>query len=104
MAAKAPGPLVRSLRVIARPVTRPLDKLVWRRVRRNPRFAAMYLGLQVDLCTRELGLYHRSTLRNLGKHAIALSKLGELQQAEAELTEVLTRLNTLGDSAAGLLT
>ena len=95
---------LRALRVIVRPVAWPVNKLVvQRRVRRNPQFAAGYLDMQVDLCTRELGPYHRHTLRNLTHHAIALSKLGELQEAEAELTEVITRLNTLGDGDAGLL-
>ena len=95
---------LRALRVIVRPVAWPVNKLVvQRRVRRNPQFAAGYLDMQVDLCTRELGPYHRHTLRNLTHHAIALSKLGELQEAEAELTEAITRLNTLGDGDAGLL-
>jgi hypothetical protein len=63
----------------------------------------MYLGMQVDLCTRELGPDHKTTLRNLNDHAIALSELGELQQAEAELTQVITRLNALEDADARLV-
>jgi hypothetical protein len=103
MAAKAPGPLLRWQRVIARPVMWPLKKLIRRRVRRDPRFAAMWLGMQVDLCSRELGPNHMTTLRNRHDHAVEMLKLGELQEAEAELADVITRLGTLDDSDAGLL-
>ena len=44
-----------------------------------------------------------ATLRAQADHAVALSKLGELQQAEAELTEVIIRLNPLADGDGPLL-
>jgi hypothetical protein len=95
--------MMRSIRVILWPVTRPVNRLIWRRTRRSPAFAAMYFGMQVDVSLRELGWSHRTTLSNLTHHAIALAKLGQLQEAEAELTEVIIRLTPLGDREGRLL-
>jgi hypothetical protein len=91
--------LLRSLRVIAWPVTWPLWKLVLAWTRRAPRIATVFHDLEAARNSRELGPDHRATLRAQADHAVALSKLGELQQAEAELTEVITRLNSLPDDA-----
>lgn len=95
--------LVRSLRVITWPVTWPLWKLgqVW--MRRDPQIAAGFHDLEAAGNSREFGPYHRATLRAQADHAVALSKLGEFQQAEAELTEVIIRLNPLVDGDARLL-
>ena len=95
--------LLRSLRVIAWPVTWPLWKLVLAWTRRDPRIAAVFHDLEAARNSRELGADHRATLRAQADHAVALSKLGELQQAEAGLTEVITRLNSLPDDDARLL-
>jgi eukaryotic-like serine/threonine-protein kinase len=58
---------------------------------------------EVAWYSRRLGAYHRTTLHAQVNHAVALSKLGELQQAEAELTDVIIRLNPLDDDDARLL-
>jgi hypothetical protein len=73
-------------------------------MRRNPQVAAGFHDLEAARNSRELGPYHRATLRAQANHALALAKLGELQQAEAELTEVIIRLNPLDDGDARLLT
>jgi hypothetical protein len=84
-------------------VTWPLWRFfqVW--VRRDPEIAAGFHDREVARNSRKLGPYHRSTLRAQVDHAATLSKLGELQQAEAELTEVIIRLNPLNEGDAQLL-
>ena len=95
--------LLRSLRVITWPVTWPLWKLGLAWMRRDRQFAAGFHDLETARNLRELGPYHGATLRAQADHAVALSELGELQQAEGELTEVIIRLNPLVDGDARLL-
>jgi tetratricopeptide (TPR) repeat protein len=95
--------LLRSLVFVTLPVTWPLWKLARAWIRRDPQVAAGFHDLEAAKNSRELGPYHRATLRAQAGHAVALSKLGELQQAEAELTEVIIRLNPLDDGDARLL-
>ena len=95
--------LLRSLRIVIWPITWPLWKVSRAWVRRDPKIAAAFHDLEAARNSRTLGPYHRATLRAQADHAIALSKLGELQQAEAELTEVIIRLNPLDDGDAQLL-
>jgi hypothetical protein len=95
--------LLRSVGVITRPVIWPLWKLGWAWMRRDPQVAAGFYDLEAARNSRELGPSHRATLRARADHAVALSKLGELQQAEAELTAVILRLDPLVDGDARLL-
>jgi hypothetical protein len=96
-------PLMRSLLVVARVITWPLWRLSQAWIRRDPEMAAGVHDKEVAWNSRKLGPYHRATLRAQADHAVALAKLGELQQAEAELTEVIIQLSPLEDGDARLL-
>jgi len=91
--------LVRSLRVI----TWPLWRLAVAWERRDPQIAEAVRDGVAARYSRDLGPYHLATLCAQADHAVAVSKLGELQQAEAELTEVIIRLDPLVDGDARLL-
>jgi hypothetical protein len=95
--------ILRSLRFVAWLVTWPLWKLgkEWRP--RDAQMAEDFYDKLVATSTREFGPYHRRTLAAQADHAVALSKLGEFEQAEAELTEVIIRLNAQDDGDARLL-
>jgi hypothetical protein len=91
--------LLRSLRVVTWPFWRL--GVAWER--RDPQIAEYVQDRVAARYSRDLGPYHLATLRAQVDHAVAVSKLGELQQAEAELTEVIIRLNPLVDGDARLL-
>jgi hypothetical protein len=91
--------LLRSLRVI----TWPLWKLAVAWEHRDPQLAEYVHDGLAARYSRDLGPYHLATLCAQANHAVALSKMGELQQAEAELTEVIIRLDPLADGDARLL-
>jgi hypothetical protein len=95
--------LLRSLRTVAWLVTWPPWKLAEARMRRDPRMAAGFYDKLIAGYSRKLGPYHRTTLHAQANHAVALSKQGEFQQAEAELAEVIIRLDPLDDGDAPLL-
>jgi hypothetical protein len=72
-------------------------------MRRDPEIAAGVYDKEFVRNSRKLGPYHRTTLAARANHAVALSKLSEFEQAEAELTEVIIRLNAQDDGDARLL-
>jgi hypothetical protein len=96
-------PLLRSLRGVAWLVTWLPWKLGYAWMRRNPKRAATFYEMEVARNSRKLGPVHRTTLRAQADHAATLAKLGEVQQAEEELTEVITRLNPMDDGDTQLL-
>jgi hypothetical protein len=91
------------MRVVVWLVTWPPWKLFEAWMRRDPQMAAAFYDRQLARNSRKLGPYHRATLHAQVNHAVTLAKLGEFQQAEAELTEVIIRLNPLDDGDARLL-
>lgn len=91
--------LLRSVRVI----TWPLWRLGVAWMRRDPQLAEYVHDGVATRYSHDLGPYHLATLCAQADHAVAVSKMGELQQAEAELTEVITRLDPLADGDAQLL-
>jgi hypothetical protein len=96
-------PLLRSMRFVAWLVTWPLWKLGEGWMRRDPQMAEAFYDKQVARNSRRLGPYHRATQQAQAIHAVTLAKLGEFQQAEAELTEAIIRLKPLEDDDVLLL-